>query len=152
MFRYRPVPVTVRFEAGTSGHGVAELLRVAAAALTAGARLTVTSAVVLPGRTGEVLSRHGAGVTVEDTLAWLSRAARLGAARVRLIAGDADRSGAAARRLAEAAEGAPGLAVYAHPVVSAGRVELLPFLHEQAVSVTAHRFGNPSPVARVVDL
>ena len=25
----------------------------------------------------------------------------------------------------------------------AGRVELLPFLREQAVSITAHRFGNP---------
>ena len=33
--------------------------------------------------------------------------------------------------------------VYAGPVVSAGEVELLPFLHEQAVSVTAHRFGTP---------
>ena len=27
--------------------------------------------------------------------------------------------------------------------MSAGEVELLPFLHEQAVSVTAHRFGTP---------
>ncbi|WP_077488216.1 proline dehydrogenase family protein [Sinomonas mesophila] len=147
VFRYRPVPMTVRFEAGTSGHGVAELLRIAAAALRAGSRLSVSSAVVLPGRTGEVLRQHGAGVEVEDSAAWLVRAARLGAGRVRLIAGDAEASGAAVRALAEAVDGMPDVALYAHPVVSAGRVELLPFLREQAVSITAHRFGNPSPVA-----
>ena len=44
---------------------------------------------------------------------------------------------------AEAVEGAPSLAIYANPVVAAGRVELLTFLREQAVSVTAHRFGTP---------
>jgi RHH-type proline utilization regulon transcriptional repressor/proline dehydrogenase/delta 1-pyrroline-5-carboxylate dehydrogenase len=44
--------------------------------------------------------------------------------------------------LAEATEGRPDLAIYAHPVTEAGRVELLPFLHEQAISITAHRFGT----------
>ena len=29
-------------------------------------------------------------------------------------------------------------------VTGAGRVELLPFLHEQAISITAHRFGTPN--------
>ena len=29
----------------------------------------------------------------------------------------------------------------------AGRVEMLPFLHEQAVSITNHRFGNPTTLA-----
>ena len=49
-----------------------------------------------------------------------------------------------ARRALHAALGdTPDVAVYAGPVVSAGEVELLPFLHEQAVSVTAHRFGTP---------
>jgi RHH-type transcriptional regulator, proline utilization regulon repressor / proline dehydrogenase / delta 1-pyrroline-5-carboxylate dehydrogenase len=28
-------------------------------------------------------------------------------------------------------------------VTTAGRVELLPFLREQSVSITAHRFGTP---------
>jgi len=28
-------------------------------------------------------------------------------------------------------------------VTTSGRVELLPFVHEQSVSITAHRFGNP---------
>ncbi|GAB4097865.1 bifunctional proline dehydrogenase/L-glutamate gamma-semialdehyde dehydrogenase [Sinomonas halotolerans] len=147
VFRYRNLPVTVRFEAGTSGHGVAELLRVAAAGLVAGSTVTVSSAVVLPGATAEVLHRHGVTVAVEDSAAWLRRAAGLGSGRVRLIAGEGDAAASAARELAEAVGGTPDVAVYAHPVVGAGRVELLPFLHEQAVSITAHRFGNPNPVA-----
>jgi RHH-type proline utilization regulon transcriptional repressor/proline dehydrogenase/delta 1-pyrroline-5-carboxylate dehydrogenase len=147
VFRYRPLPVTVRFEAGTSGHGVGELLRVAAAGLTAGARVTVSTAVGLPGTTADVLRRHHVGVTVEDSAAWLRRAAALGSGRVRLIAGTDDAAASAVRALADAVGGTPDIAVYAHPVVSAGRVELLPFLHEQAVSITAHRFGNPNPVA-----
>jgi RHH-type proline utilization regulon transcriptional repressor/proline dehydrogenase/delta 1-pyrroline-5-carboxylate dehydrogenase len=32
--------------------------------------------------------------------------------------------------------------MYDHAVVSAGRVELLTFLREQAVCITAHRFGT----------
>ena len=35
------------------------------------------------------------------------------------------------------------MAIWGGPVTAAGRVELLPFLREQAVSITAHRFGNP---------
>jgi RHH-type proline utilization regulon transcriptional repressor/proline dehydrogenase/delta 1-pyrroline-5-carboxylate dehydrogenase len=34
--------------------------------------------------------------------------------------------------------------VYSEPVTEAGRIELLPFLREQAVSITAHRFGTPN--------
>ena len=45
--------------------------------------------------------------------------------------------------LAFAIEGTPDVAVWAGPVTSAGRLEMLPFLREQAVSITAHRFGNP---------
>ncbi|WP_167626789.1 bifunctional proline dehydrogenase/L-glutamate gamma-semialdehyde dehydrogenase [Microbacterium sp. MEC084] len=45
--------------------------------------------------------------------------------------------------LAEAVAGDPDLAVYAGEVTTAGRIELLPFLREQSVTITAHRFGNP---------
>ncbi len=45
--------------------------------------------------------------------------------------------------LAEATAGDPDLAVYDNEVTTAGRLELLPFLHEQAIAITAHRFGNP---------
>ena len=50
---------------------------------------------------------------------------------------------AAKRDLQRTLGESPDVAVYAGPVVSAGEVELLPFVHEQAISVTAHRFGTP---------
>ena len=68
---------------------------------------------------------------------WLASAAALTSGRVRLIGGSV-------QALAEATGGTPDVAVYAQPVTEAGRVELLPFLHEQAVSITAHRFGTPN--------
>ena len=52
--------------------------------------------------------------------------------------------------LAHAVEGDPDLAIYAGEVTTAGRIELLPFLREQAISITAHRFGNPDPTFRDV--
>ncbi|MGC5254703.1 hypothetical protein, partial [Escherichia coli] len=47
--------------------------------------------------------------------------------------------------LAEALGGDPTLTVYAGEVTTAGRIELLPFLREQAVSIEAFRFGLPDP-------
>ena len=41
-------------------------------------------------------------------------------------------------------DGRPDLAIYADEVTEAGRIELLPYLQEQAVSITAHRFGTPN--------
>ena len=69
-----------------------------------------------------------------------------GDARIRLISdwvGDRAGALAAKRALQHALGGTPDVAVYAGPVVSAGEVELLPFVHEQAISITAHRFGTP---------
>jgi len=37
--------------------------------------------------------------------------------------------------------------VYSNAVTQAGRIEVLPFLREQAISITAHRFGNPSTLS-----
>ena len=45
--------------------------------------------------------------------------------------------------MARAVGGDPDLAVYDNEVTTAGRLELLPFLREQSVTITAHRFGNP---------
>jgi RHH-type proline utilization regulon transcriptional repressor/proline dehydrogenase/delta 1-pyrroline-5-carboxylate dehydrogenase len=41
-------------------------------------------------------------------------------------------------------------AVFAHAVTANPGLELMPFLREQAVSVTTHRFGTPFDVAREV--
>ncbi|MCB1299214.1 MAG: aldehyde dehydrogenase family protein, partial [Microthrixaceae bacterium] len=64
--------------------------------------------------------------------------------RVRIIGPAAQRT-ALAEVLAIAVEGDPDLAIFAGEVTTAGRIELLPFLHEQAISITAHRFGSPDP-------
>ena len=63
------------------------------------------------------------------------------ASRVRLI-GPRAAVAEAHRALAVAVDGDPDLAIYDGEVTSAGRIELLPFVHEQAISITAHRFGN----------
>ncbi|SFT58934.1 bifunctional proline dehydrogenase/L-glutamate gamma-semialdehyde dehydrogenase [Arthrobacter sp. ov118] len=140
VFRYRALPVTVRLAEGES---LAGLARTVAAGVLAGSALTISSAVELPAQFRAALSGLGISATVENDAAWLAAtgnlaaAGKLSGARIRLIGGDA-------KALAEATRGRPDLAVYVHPVTEAGRVELLPFLHEQAISITAHRFGTPN--------
>ncbi|WP_248763636.1 bifunctional proline dehydrogenase/L-glutamate gamma-semialdehyde dehydrogenase [Pseudarthrobacter sp. SSS035] len=140
IFRYRALPVTVRLSEGAL---LAHLVRTVAAGVLAGSALTVSTAVDLPAQLRTVLTGLDISVTVESDAGWLASAARLAAAgklsgaRIRLIGGDAT-------ALAEATDGRPDLAIYAHAVTEAGRVELLPFLHEQAISITAHRFGTPN--------
>ncbi|MHC6592073.1 proline dehydrogenase family protein [Arthrobacter sp. C152] len=140
IFRYRSLPVTIRLSEGAP---LAHLVRTVAAGVLAGSALTVSSAVELPAQLRSVLTAQDIDVTVESDGGWLASAGRLAAAdklsgaRIRLIGGDAS-------ALAEATGGRPDLAVYAHAVTESGRVELLPFLHEQAVSITAHRFGTPN--------
>jgi RHH-type proline utilization regulon transcriptional repressor/proline dehydrogenase/delta 1-pyrroline-5-carboxylate dehydrogenase len=140
VFRYLPVPVTLRLAEGAPlGH----LVRLLAAAARARAAVAISSAIPLPATlvslfSGALSPMAVRGIVVESDAAWLARAAQGGIAtsRVRLIGGDA-------AALAAAVGGTPDLAIYAGEVTSAGRVELLPFLREQAVSITAHRFGNP---------
>ncbi|UZX04989.1 aldehyde dehydrogenase family protein [Arthrobacter sp. CDRTa11] len=140
IFRYRSLPVTVRLSEGAP---LVHLARTVAAGVLAGSRLTVSTAVELPAQLRSVFTGLDIDVTVESDAGWLATAARLAAAgklsgaRIRLIGGNSI-------ALAEATEGRPDLAVYAHEVTESGRVELLPFLHEQAVSITAHRFGTPN--------
>jgi RHH-type transcriptional regulator, proline utilization regulon repressor / proline dehydrogenase / delta 1-pyrroline-5-carboxylate dehydrogenase len=140
IFRYRPLPVTVRLSEDAP---LIHLVRTVAAGVLAGSALTVSTAVELPVQLRAVLTGLDIHVAVESDAGWLASAARLAAAgklsgaRIRLIGGDAT-------ALAEAINGRPDVAVYTHPVTEAGRVELLPFLHEQAISITAHRFGTPN--------
>jgi RHH-type proline utilization regulon transcriptional repressor/proline dehydrogenase/delta 1-pyrroline-5-carboxylate dehydrogenase len=140
VFRYVPVAVTIRL---AEGEPVGALVRLLAAAARAHAPVAISSAVPLPATlvalfSGGLSPLRVRGIVVESDAAWLDRAAAGGitTARVRLAGGDA-------AALAAAVGGTPDLAIYAGEVTTAGRVELLPFLREQAVSITAHRFGNP---------
>ncbi|MFT4235815.1 MAG: proline dehydrogenase family protein, partial [Microbacterium sp.] len=69
--------------------------------------------------------------------------------RARLI-GPSDERTMLAAALAVATDGSPDIAVYQNDVTTAGRLELLPFLREQSISITAHRFGNPDPTFNAV--
>jgi RHH-type proline utilization regulon transcriptional repressor/proline dehydrogenase/delta 1-pyrroline-5-carboxylate dehydrogenase len=126
VFRYRPAPVHVR-----AGDDLVDAARVLLAARRAGADVTVSSPVALP-------DGLAPGHVVEDTGAWLARMAAERPSRVRLLApvGEA---------LSAAVEGDPDVAVHDGEVTWSGRVELLPFLREQAVTITTHRFGNHDP-------
>ncbi len=136
VLRYVPVPVWVRHEAGTP----AELVRVVAAGLQAGSDLRISVAEPLPAVITEALEHIGSAPVVEDRSAWRTALAGLSAGRVRLVGGQR-------AAFAEDSGGRPEIAVYAQPVVEAGRVELLTFVQEQAIAITAHRFGSPtSPV------
>ncbi|MEV8182690.1 bifunctional proline dehydrogenase/L-glutamate gamma-semialdehyde dehydrogenase [Specibacter sp. NPDC078692] len=134
VFRYLPLNPLVRLAEGGS---VAGLMRVLAAGILAGATPEVSSGVELPNALKALLLSLRITVTAEKDAEWLAHARRFGAGRIRLISGDA-------LAVYEATGGRPDLAIYHGEVTEAGRVEMLPFLHEQAVSITAHRFGTPN--------
>ncbi|PPF61914.1 1-pyrroline-5-carboxylate dehydrogenase [Clavibacter michiganensis] len=136
VLRYRPVPVTVRLSENGERH---ELLRVLSAATLARSKVTLSSAHKLPRPMRALLKEWAVRVTIETDEAWLARVAAEGVStpRIRLIGGSAT-------QLADALGDEPDVAVYAGEVTRAGRIELLPFVREQAVSITNHRFGNPS--------
>lgn len=147
VLRYRIHPVLVRYGADAE---LVQLLRVAAAGAQAGAianqgtHVTVAAASYLPENVENLLKDLGITVLVRDDAAWQRQLSELAAqtgphsgARIRLIGEDA-------LPVFEAVGGKPDIAVYANPVTGAGRVEMLPFVREQAVAVTAHRFGTPN--------
>jgi RHH-type proline utilization regulon transcriptional repressor/proline dehydrogenase/delta 1-pyrroline-5-carboxylate dehydrogenase len=136
ILRYLPVPVTIRIEAFAPPE-IAALLRVLAAGVTAGAPVTVSAAAPLPSGVAKLVTAAGAAYVVADPAAWAATLNSHAAPhRVRLI-GDRE-------AFTEASGGRPDIALYAQPVVEAGRIELLTFLREQAVAITAHRFGSPA--------
>ncbi|CAH0223286.1 proline dehydrogenase family protein [Microbacterium sp. Bi121] len=151
LFRYRPLPVMIR---ATGDAGWHELLRVVVAGIRTGSKFFLSTPVGLPAEVRRSLSELRVAVAVESDDEWIARMAASPeeaileadaaprASRVRLV-GPRDAVAALHRALAEATGGDPDLAVYDGEVTSAGRIELLPFVHEQAITITAHRFGNP---------
>ncbi|WP_083473787.1 bifunctional proline dehydrogenase/L-glutamate gamma-semialdehyde dehydrogenase [Frankia sp. R43] len=143
VLRYRPVPVEVRLV----DDGFVALVRVVAAGLLAGSAIRVTAAVEPPAGLGPALRELGVPWRLAAESEWLAEVARAAARgrelRVRVTGRDADALARAARALADVTRGRPGIVVHAGPVTESGRLELLPFLREQSISVTAHRFGAP---------
>ncbi|MEJ7633482.1 bifunctional proline dehydrogenase/L-glutamate gamma-semialdehyde dehydrogenase [Aeromicrobium sp.] len=123
VFRYVPVPVSIRFDGS-----LPELIRVLLAATRMGAPVVVSSELPVP---ADLVPQ----VRVETHDEWLAQVAKIRPARVRLIGSDA-------KAVAVAVEGDPDVAIYGGPVTQSGRIEALPFLQEQSISITNHRFGN----------
>jgi RHH-type proline utilization regulon transcriptional repressor/proline dehydrogenase/delta 1-pyrroline-5-carboxylate dehydrogenase len=136
VLRYRPHGVLVRL----ASDSVADLVRVVAAGVAAGAGVFVSSAVPLPAPVAEAFTACSVPCAVEDGAQLADRLRALPGGRVRLVGGDAS-------QVYEAVDGRPDIAVYAQEVTESGRVEMLPFLREQAISITAHRFGTPHRLA-----
>ncbi|KQO96602.1 proline dehydrogenase family protein [Leifsonia sp. Leaf264] len=151
VFRYLPVPVAVRV---ADDAPLVDALRVIIAATLSKSEYTVSLPTALPASVQQLLDLRDIPVTVETDAAWLAGLAsptaplrdEQGPKRLRLVATDGSRE-ALATAVAGALDGTPDVAVYAHEVTQSGRVEVLPFLHEQAISITAHRFGNPSTLS-----
>ncbi len=161
LFRYRPISeVAIRATADATWQSV---LRVAIAGIRAGSSLTVSAPVGLAAAVRRSLSDQGIGVFVETDDQWIQRmvaaadvvadaaveASAPRPPRARLV-GSRETVAALHRSLAEAVGGDPDLAVYDGDVTTAGRLELLPFLHEQSITITAHRFGNPDAWSEAV--
>ena len=165
VLRYRPTEVQLRLAEAAP---MAGLVRLLAAAARAGALVAVSSAVPLPSPLVELLEsvatedpfaldQAATAVVIESDAAFSARVVARRPARIRLVGADgavaplvssspdARLGSVVARELHTALGGDPDVAIHAGPVTAAGRVEMLPFLREQAVSFTAHRFGNPFP-------
>ena len=123
VFRYVPVPVTIRFDGF-----LFELVRVLLVAARTGSPVVVSSRVPLPG--GLLRAPR-----IESHDDWLAHVEADRPARIRLVGSDA-------KDVSVAVDGDPDVAIYSGPVTLSGRVEALPFLKEQAISITNHRFGN----------
>ena len=142
VLRYVPTEVSIRFGGERPAH---DLVRCVEFALLAGAPVTISAEESQnPGEESlsaeaiDFLDTHGIPRRIESDEEY-AESLKVGA-RVRLIGGDA---GALMRELG----GRPDVAIYSQPVTESGRVEILPFVKEQAISITAHRFGNPHDLA-----
>ncbi|MFT6973041.1 MAG: RHH-type proline utilization regulon transcriptional repressor/proline dehydrogenase [Pontimonas sp.] len=146
VFRYHPREVTLRVSGAVP---VAKTVRVCLAALRVGAKLNISLTDALPDEMLAVFARAPqhlgslGGYVVESEQAFVARVGPSAPERIRLLGGEAD-------ALAVAFGGAPEVAIYGDEVTESGRVEMLPFVKEQAVSLTAHRFGAPD--SRMLEL
>ena len=123
-FRYHPLPMIVVRVAARAR--LLDVARVLAAAMLVDAPLHVSAAPDYVGPLGRVACRNE---NAEDFVAWAQRAAP---DRVRLLGDEpALRTGLS-----------PTTFLDDRPPIGDGRIELLRYLREQAVSCTRHRFGN----------
>ena len=149
ILRYRAVDVVVRAGQGTA---LADLVRVMAAGVRAGGFISLSVADRLPQPLQNALLAAGVQVAIEDQGAWDARLAELSASgglgtRVRVIGPREQTSAARWSHASRVTGGSPDIALYTGAVTACPHSELLPFLREQAVAITNHRFGTPLDLA-----
>ena len=113
------------------------------AARLVGARVHLSLAESLPEPVMDLISNPSGGwavasVHVEREMDFVARVKTHAPSRIRLLNG-------APEVLHVHFDGSPEIAIWAGPVTASGRVEALPFVMEQAVSMTVHRFGTLDP-------
>lgn len=147
ILRYVPTQVLVRADESASA---AETLRVVLAGLAANAPVALSVGNDLPVDVRGVLENKGIKYEVKSDAQFREYLASNAKTPVRALAGTPLEGtriryiGNDEKSIYSALGGRPDVAVYFAPVTEAGRIEMLPFLREQAVSITAHRFGNPN--------
>ncbi|MFT4298635.1 MAG: proline dehydrogenase family protein [Aeromicrobium sp.] len=124
VLRYLPTPVVARLEDAAPR----DVVRLVLTATRVGAPLVVSTTMRL--------AIPGVEIHMEDHGTWLDRLDRTRPARVRLVS-------SSLRDAAQTIGGDPDVAFYDGPVTQSGRLELLPFLREQSVTLTHHRWGQP---------
>lgn len=146
ILRYLPTTVQVRLDEKGS---LAEALRVLLAGVLSGARVEFSTGQNLPANLAAALRKNGVTLLNQSDEAYRASLTRIAKTPSKQLEGSA-LEGARIRYIGEdvtslyqALDGRPDIAIYFQPVTEAGRIELLPFIREQAVSITAHRFGNP---------
>jgi RHH-type proline utilization regulon transcriptional repressor/proline dehydrogenase/delta 1-pyrroline-5-carboxylate dehydrogenase len=93
------------------------------------------SAFEIPDRLLKPLRKLGIEIKIESEQQWLDRT-RGSQSRVRWI-------GASATNAPDSPLASCEIAIYDQKPTESGYLELLPYFKEQAVTITAHRFGNP---------
>lgn len=141
VFRYRPFQAVVRASSLTP---LVDTLRVILAGLRSGSSVSLSTSEALPDALARALTTATderpalAGYHVESELQFVERVRLVPPERIRLLGGNAS-------VMYVHFDGNPAVAVWDDEVTESGRVEMVPFMREQAVSVTAHRFGAPDP-------
>ncbi|XCB29688.1 bifunctional proline dehydrogenase/L-glutamate gamma-semialdehyde dehydrogenase [Arcanobacterium hippocoleae] len=149
VLRYKPVPVLVRLADGEEAWQLAALV---SAALELGSQVKVSARANLEDEVLSYLRDSGVSVTLEtdagfnDSVAGWARSAGYDG-RIRLIGGDYPALAAAIPN-----DYVADIAIWHGAVTLNARVDLIPFVREQAVSFTNHRFGNPTPLGNLVEI
>lgn len=134
LFRYRPTECLIRAADDAS---FTELAQVLVAVTISRAPVLLSLSRELPQQVADELARRGARVWIENDEAFLQRMRQEGlrdALRMRLVGGSRSAVCRATKNIVD-------IALFSDDVTLAGRIEMLPFLREQALSITANRFG-----------